>query len=537
MANVSSETKGDSSAETMGDASGETNENSTGETIADFSEWEKLSMEDVPKHIEEHGVSGIEEFFKAKLERWKNVEIHIGITGDSGVGKSSFINTIRGLGDNDENAAKAGVTQTTSEAANYHHPTNNKIEFWDLPGIGTPDYPDLETYCNKVGLEKYDTFLILTAVRFTKNDLLLAEKVKSMGKAFFFVRTKIDVDVHSERRKDGFNEEEMLNDIRQDCLKNLKGFGVSDEIVFLISNHDPAKWDFDRLTQAILDGLPLRLKESLTLSLNSLTTLSKDLLKRKAEILRGRIWMAAAASGVGAVVPVPELSGALDLVLLTREVNMYKSQLGLPEETSYKFQRMTPKIQAQVGKFCLTSTVQIANHLKDYTGSSVVEKFTRYIPFVGCAIAGGISFSSTYCFLRGCLNELEGIALDSLDEINTRVGYDMDLDYGSCKTNVAESEWEHSNKEGVQEHIKKYDASGIERFFKAKLEKWKDVEINIGVTGDAGVGKSSFINVIRGLKDDDEGAAETGFKETTIQAAVYPHPTNKKIKFWDLPGI
>jgi putative ribosome biogenesis GTPase RsgA len=50
----------------------------------------------VPQHIEEHGVTGIEEFFKAELERWKDVEINIGVTGDSGVGKSSFINAIRG---------------------------------------------------------------------------------------------------------------------------------------------------------------------------------------------------------------------------------------------------------------------------------------------------------------------------------------------------------------------------------------------------------------------------------------------------------
>ena len=30
------------------------------------------------------------------------------------------------------------------------------------------------------------------------------------------------------------------------------------------------------------------------------------------------------------------------------------------------------------------------------------------------------------------------------------------------------------------------------------LEVWRDVEINIGVTGGVGAGKSSFINAIRG---------------------------------------
>ena len=63
--------------------------------------------------------------------------------------------------------------------------------------------------------------------------------------------------------------------------------GVKDNDVFLISNLEPAKWDFARLTEAILDGLSDRLKESLTYSLDLMTTQSKDILKRKADALRG----------------------------------------------------------------------------------------------------------------------------------------------------------------------------------------------------------------------------------------------------------
>jgi hypothetical protein len=136
-------------------------------------------------------------------------------------------------------------------------------------------------------LEKCDTFLILADVRFTENDLLLAEKVKSMKKSFVFVRTKIDQDVRNERRKETFNEEAMLNDIRKYCLKNLKNFGANDKVVFLISNHYPAKWDFARLTQAILDVLPAHQKDSLTLTVDVTTSHSKDILERKVVILRG----------------------------------------------------------------------------------------------------------------------------------------------------------------------------------------------------------------------------------------------------------
>ena len=39
------------------------------------------------------------------------------------------------------------------------------------------------------------------------------------------------------------------------------------------------------------------------------------------------------------------------------------------------------------------------------------------------------------------------------------------------------------------------------------------------------------------LKDGEEGAAKTGVTQTTFESAVYVHPENKQIKFWDLPGI
>ena len=58
--------------------------------------WETLFMADVEEHIEEHGVLGIGNFFKANLGKWKDMEISFGVTGDAGVGKASFINAIRG---------------------------------------------------------------------------------------------------------------------------------------------------------------------------------------------------------------------------------------------------------------------------------------------------------------------------------------------------------------------------------------------------------------------------------------------------------
>ena len=63
--------------------------------MGDFSQWEVIEMEELEKEIEVSGVANIEEFFRKRLEKWREVEVNIAITGDSGSGKSSFINAIR----------------------------------------------------------------------------------------------------------------------------------------------------------------------------------------------------------------------------------------------------------------------------------------------------------------------------------------------------------------------------------------------------------------------------------------------------------
>ena len=142
-------------------------------------------------------------------------------------------------------------------------------------------------------------------------------------------------------------------------------------------------------------------------------------------LISARIWMIAALSLGVAAIPVPGLSIAADFTLLASEMKLYRSQLGLPKENSPEFLRMTIVQQAKVHQLCITSAAQVVKRLTSYVASSTVEEVARYIPILGSAIAGSISFSSTYYFLYRCLDEFERTAMDYLDEVNTRVGKDL----------------------------------------------------------------------------------------------------------------
>ena len=64
----------------------------------------------------------------------------------------------------------------------------------------------------------------------------------------------------------------------------------------------------------------------------------------------------------------------------------------------------------------LDSAMKIGGLVAAYATESVFEEFTRYIPFIGIAIASSLSYGATYYFLWKWLGQLEEIALKVLEE-------------------------------------------------------------------------------------------------------------------------
>ncbi|CAI5657801.1 unnamed protein product [Oreochromis niloticus] len=199
-----------------------------------------LHPEEIPgvrENLENNDAAAAAARIQQHLERENNVPLNIAITGEGGVGKSTFVNALRGLSNGDEGAAPTGVTETTIEVTPYPHPNYPNVKLWDLPGIATTMFP-AKKYLKLVGFEKFDFFIIISADRFRENDVKLAQEIQKMKKKFYFVRSKIDENLRAEQRNRHFSEEETLTKIREDCVHRLRELGIESPQVFLVSSFE-----------------------------------------------------------------------------------------------------------------------------------------------------------------------------------------------------------------------------------------------------------------------------------------------------------
>ncbi|XP_045178927.2 interferon-inducible GTPase 5-like [Mercenaria mercenaria] len=352
------------------------------------------------------GVPGLIKHIQTKNCEWKKIPLNIAITGASGVGKSSFINAIRGLTADDEGGAHVDVVEATKDVKPYTHPENENMVFWDLPGVGTPKFPR-EKYLKIVNFDSFDFFLILAAGRFRNNDLWLAKEITERKKIFHFVRTQLDVEVSNDKKghPKSHKKDNVIEKVRADCRNILDENGFSEMSVFLIDSYCPFDFDFNSLTTTLIDETLDRKREAMVLSMSLITD---GVLERKVEALEKRIIKVSVASAVGGAIPIPGISGVVDLSLLISEYQFYKKQLGIDKETIEEDARPLDKdpkdlikeLGLQSGKIKTVYDLLPASH----TFLDVVQSTLPLIlPILGSCIAAGMSYSFAAASLRGLL--------------------------------------------------------------------------------------------------------------------------------------
>lgn len=124
------------------------------------------------------------------------------------------------------------------------------------------------------------------------------------------------------------------------------------------------------------------------------------------------------------------------------------------------------------------------------------------------------------------LNERTGIYISEVDLLQERMGQNQ-------------SSFVSDNPEILKIHelAKSEGPAAVQKYLDETLNKWKTESVKFGIIGMTSVGKSTFINSIRNLKEGGIGFAEVGRGNTTLAPTIYYHPDNDKISFADLPGV
>ncbi|CAG2211859.1 unnamed protein product [Mytilus edulis] len=208
--------------------------------------------------------------------------------------------------------AVTGSGNTTKEPTAYQNPQNKRIVFYDLPGIGTMEFPKA-TYAEKMELERYDYFFIFFDKVVSEDDYFLVCMLINMKKSFclYLVRSKIDEDLRN-AEDDGKREEEVIPGIREKINEQISRYEhlKNSDAIFLISSKKKDMGDWKNLLHHIEKCLP----------------------PPKFETFMKRIKLATLASACIAAAPVPGLDVVANIALLVEEVVHYINVFGLSKE-------------------------------------------------------------------------------------------------------------------------------------------------------------------------------------------------------------
>ncbi|XP_034374593.1 interferon-inducible GTPase 1-like [Arvicanthis niloticus] len=302
--------------------------------------------------IRKGDLNGARSIISDVLKIIDNAPINIAVTGESGGGKSSFINALIGIGPEDKGAAEVGVIETTMKRTPYKHPKIKTLTFWDLPGVGTQKFPP-KAYLEEVKFEEYNFFIIVSATRFTKLELDLAQAIGIMKKNYYLVRTKVDVDLENEKRFKPhiFEREKTLSQIRSYSVNTFSDSKMAVPQIFLISNYDLSDYDFPVLMDTLIKDLPVLKRHNFMLSLPDITEAAID---RKNKAIQQFAYLEAFKTMFLATHPEAGIPRDNDVEKLKKSLNHYRQLFGIDDE-SLEF--MAKDFQVPVG------------HLKEYIKS------------------------------------------------------------------------------------------------------------------------------------------------------------------------
>ncbi|XP_041532327.1 uncharacterized protein LOC121463863 [Microtus oregoni] len=498
----------------------------------------------IGSYLKDGNLRGTVSAISDALSDIEKIPLNIAVMGEIGAGKSSLINALQGVRSDEEGAAAStGVVCTTTERKPYPYSKAPSVTLWDLPGIGSTAFQP-QDYLKKIKFEEYDFFIIVSSGRFKHNDAELAKAIVQVNRRFYFVQTHTDNDLMAQKQcsPQRFNRENTLKQIRNSISSILKEVTQQEPPVFLVSNFDVSDFDFPELEATLLRELPDHKHHIFMLTLSVVTQSAID---QKRDTLKQKVWRDSVMPRAWVTIPFKGLTKN-DIEKLKETLNFCRSSFGLDEASLENIAE-----DSHVALEELKENIKSPHLFSEEQGKSLTDKLLEYIsrPY----------FSKTFhlqnFFIDTVANDVK--ILLSKEELFTE--RHLFLETSACKPSrpspstaqLLESSFEiffkNFKKENkilseetitlIESHLENKNLPGAVSAISNALRNIDRAPLNIAVTGEAGVGKSSFINALRGVRDEEEGAAATGVVETTMERTPYPHPKLPMVTIWDLPGI
>ncbi|KAI0846458.1 interferon-inducible GTPase-domain-containing protein [Daldinia vernicosa] len=126
--------------------------------------------------------------------------VNIALIGNRGTGKSSLINSLRGLSHGDREAAEVGDVETTLRRKKYRD--SKGFVWYDMPGSGTRNISAWQYYYDN-DLYIYDKIVLVHGSALTESDLRVLKLCQYRKQEWVSVRSKADLHIWNYKRRRG----------------------------------------------------------------------------------------------------------------------------------------------------------------------------------------------------------------------------------------------------------------------------------------------------------------------------------------------
>ncbi|NP_001038275.1 immunity-related GTPase family, q2 [Danio rerio] len=279
-------------------------------------------LETLKESIEKNNISDIRD----ALEDMLISRINIAIAGERNAEKATFINSLRGLSQEDEGAAQNPPSAAPEELAVFTNPKHPDFRLWDLPPISSDANFKPEDYIERFKATRYNAIILTSTDRPSANSVAVWKEVRSLQKetVYFVLLASVK------------DTEKSLEAKKAASLDVLKAEGVPLPKVFLVQPSALEKLDFLTFLEVMRGDLPEIRAHALLLAL---PTFSSSLVTQKKDAFKALVWAAASLSGGVSAIPVPLVSSMVDATVGVRILVKAQISLCLDDESLQRLAR------------------------------------------------------------------------------------------------------------------------------------------------------------------------------------------------------